>query len=241
MTPAQPQDHYAALHSGFRWQVDEYFNIAEVCCSRWARADGLNDAKGAIKRVAIRAHQERAGATFYTYVQLQQAADALSHVLAGLGVQRGDRVAIVMPQRFETAVAYMAVFQMGAVAMPLSMLFGPEALEYRLQDSDAVLAICDESSITSLQAIRASCPALRTVIAAGEAAGQGDVDYESALASHQRAFAAVKTKADEAAILIYTSGTTGPPKGALLAHRALIGNLPGFICSQNWFGFDPGV
>lgn len=231
-----PPDHYAALHSGFRWQLDEHFNIAEVCCRRWARADGGGDA---IKRVAIHAHQPGAETTFYTYLQLQQAADALSHALVGLGVKRGDRVAIVMPQRFETAVAYMAVFQMGAVAMPLSMLFGPEALEYRLQDSDAVLAICDESSMANIQAVRSRCPALRTVMAAGAAAGQGDVDYAAALAAQQRAFTAVKTKADDAAILIYTSGTTGPPKGALLAHRALIGNLPGFVCSQNWFGFSP--
>ncbi|MDP2034710.1 MAG: AMP-binding protein [Polaromonas sp.] len=236
ITAAPPPDHYAALHSTFRWQVDDYFNIAEVCCRRWARADG---AGSAIKRVAIHAHQPCAATIFYTYSELQRGADALSHVLVKQGVQRGDRVAIVMPQRFETAVAYMAVFQMGAVAMPLSMLFGPEALEYRLQDSEAVLAICDESSMDNLQAVRSRCPALRTVMAAGAAAGQGDIDYESALAAQQRAFTAVKTKADDAAILIYTSGTTGPPKGALLAHRALIGNLPGFICSQNWFGFDP--
>lgn len=227
-------DNCAAMHRGFRWQVDEYFNIAEVCCRRWAKPER----QGATKRVAIRAHQPGAKATFYSYADLQRAADALSHVLVQMGVQRRDRVAIVMPQRFETAVAYMAVFQMGAVAMPLSMLFGPEALEYRLQDSEAVLAICDESSIASLKAIRKSCPALRTVIAAGGAAGQGDVDYDTALAAEQRAFTAVQTKADDAAILIYTSGTTGPPKGALLAHRALIGNLPGFVCSQNWFGFD---
>ncbi|MDP3247799.1 MAG: AMP-binding protein [Polaromonas sp.] len=235
MAAARQPDHYAALHQGFRWQVDDYFNIADVCCRRWVAGPGKN----APERVAVRAHQTGAATTFYTYVQLQQAADALSHVLVQLGVQRGDRVAIVMPQRFETAEAYMAVFQMGAVAMPLSMLFGPEALEYRLQDSDAVLAICDENSIASVNTIRSRCPALRTVIAAGAAAGQGDVDYEPALAAQQRAFTAVKTKADDAAILIYTSGTTGPPKGALLAHRALIGNLPGFVCSQNWFGFDP--
>jgi acetyl-CoA synthetase len=228
LSGAQP-DHYAALHAGFRWQVDEYFNIAEACCSRWARAEA---------RTAIRVHRPGAKTVLHSHQELQKAADALSHVLTGLGVQRGDRVAIVMPQRLETAVAYMAVFQMGAVAMPLSMLFGPEALEYRLQDSDAVAAICDESSIDSLKAIRGNCPALRTVIAAGTARGQGDLDYESALAAHQDAFTAVKTKADEGAILIYTSGTTGPPKGALLPHRALIGNLPGFVCSHNWFGFD---
>ena len=232
--PALP-DHYTSLHAGFRWQVDDYFNIADVCCRRWADADGE---LGATQRIAVRAHGEGATALFLTYSELQRSADALSHVLAGLGVQRGDRVAIVMPQRFETAIAYMAVFQMGAVAMPLSMLFGPEALAFRMQDSAAVLAICDESSIASVNAVRAQCPSLRTVVAAGAAAGQGDLDYESALATQKNGFSAVKTKADEAAILIYTSGTTGPPKGALIPHRALIGNLPGFVCSQNWFGFD---
>ena len=243
-------DHYRALHSGFRWQVDEYFNIAQVCCGRWA--DEQRQKPNAIKKIAIRAHHTGAESTFYSYLELQEAADALSQVLQSQGVQRGDRVAIVMPQRFETAVAYMAVFQVGAVAMPLSMLFGPEALEYRLQDSQAVLAICDESSIGNLNGIRSQCPALRTVIAAGKAKGRGDLDYDTALASMalapggqsspagpaDRSFTPVKTRADDAAILIYTSGTTGPPKGALLAHRAVIGNLPGFVCSQNWFGFD---
>ncbi|CDS53945.1 Acetyl-coenzyme A synthetase [Polaromonas sp. CG9_12] len=231
-----PPDHYAQLHGGFRWQVDEFFNIAEVCCSRWARA--ANTQPDAMERIAVRAHQTSAKAVFHTYSELKQAADALSHGLAALGVQRGDRVAIVMPQRFETAVAYMAVFQLGAVAMPLSMLFGPEALAFRLQDSAAVLAICDESSIDSVNAVRAECPALRTLVAAGSAAGQGDVDYTASLQAQQGEFIAARTRADDAAILIYTSGTTGPPKGALLAHRALIGNLPGFVCSQNWFGFD---
>ena len=229
-------DHYAELHLGFRWQVNEFFNIAEVCCGRWAKAQ--SDQTDAIEKIAIHAHQVGGNSVFYTYRELQQAADALSHGLTALGVQRGDRVAIVMPQRFETAVAYMAVLQMGAVAMPLSMLFGPEALAFRLQDSAAVLAICDESSIDSVSSVRAECPALRTLMAAGGAAGQGDVDYKATLQAQQREFTVARTRADDAAILIYTSGTTGQPKGALLAHRALIGNLPGFVCSQNWFGFD---
>ena len=228
-------DRYAELHQNFAWHVPEYFNIAEVCCSRWARLKGRST--NAINNVAVCVHKQGNVATFYTYFELKKAADALSHALAGLGVQRGDRVAIVMPQRFEAAVAYMAVFQLGAVAMPLSMLFGPEALEYRLQDSAAVVAIADESSIASLQQVRTACPALRTFIAVGDA--RADVQYEAAIAKHAGAFTAVKTKAEVAAILIYTSGTTGPPKGALLPHRALIGNLTGFVCSQNWFGFAP--
>ena len=73
-------------------------------------------------------------------------------------MQRGDRVAIVMPQRFETAVANMAVYQLGAVAMPLSMLFGPDALAHRLQHSEAVAAIVDESAIANLRTARPQCP-----------------------------------------------------------------------------------
>jgi acetyl-CoA synthetase len=231
---AQP-DHYPALHGSFRWQVDTHFNIADVCCRRWAQP--IPGSPDAMKRIAVRAHSDWAPTTFHTYFELKTAADALSHALADLGVQRGDRVAIVMPQRFETAVAYMAAFQMGAVAMPLSMLFGPDALEYRLKDSGAVVAVCDESSIVNIQSCRAACPDLGTVMAVGEAAGQGDVNYQPG--RRAREFAMVDTRADDPAILIYTSGTTGPPKGALLPHRALIGNLPGFVCSQNWFGFDP--
>jgi acetyl-CoA synthetase len=234
MAVSQSRDNYARMHAGFRWQVPEHFNIAQVCCTRWAREPGAGE------RIAIRAHGAPGGRPFLTYLELQQRADALSHVLVELGVKRGDRVAIVMPQRFATAIAYMAVFQLGAVAMPLSMLFGPEALEYRLQDSEAVVAICDESSIENVVSIRAQCPALREIIGVGGAAADAGVAYETALAAYMgQPFEAVRTKADDGAVLIYTSGTTGPPKGAYLAHRAMIGNLPGFVCSQNWFGFDP--
>jgi acetyl-CoA synthetase len=189
--------------------------------------------------LAIRAHGVDAAASTLTFAELQSMANRLSNLLASLGVQRGDRVAIVMPQRFETAVAYMAVFQLGAVAMPLSILFGPEALEYRLQNSDAVVAICDENSFAAIQEVRGKCPALRQVIGVGKIAGDADVRYEHGTAKQGSGFTAARTQADEGAVLIYTSGTTGPPKGALIPHRALIGNLPGFVCSQNWFGFSP--
>jgi acetyl-CoA synthetase len=131
----------------------------------------------------------------------------------------------------------MAIYQLGAVAMPLSMLFGPEALEYRFNHSAAQVALVDESAIANVRAVRAAAPGLKTVVAVGGAQGQGDIDWTAALAAQRARFTAVKTHADEAAVLIYTSGTTGPPKGALVPHRAMIGNLTGFVCSQNGFGF----
>ncbi|WP_235835050.1 acyl-CoA synthetase [Piscinibacter terrae] len=220
-------DLYADLHASFRWQVPADFNIAEACCGRWAR-----DTPTA---VAVRYEHENGGAVSRTYAELQAEANRLSNVLAGLGVAHGDRVAIVMPQRFETAVANMAIHQLGAVAMPLSMLFGPDALEFRLNDSGAHVAIVDESAADNLLVARASCPALETIVAVGAATGRGDLDWVCALAEASAEFTRRATKADDAAVLIYTSGTTGPPKGALIPHRALIGNLSGFVCSQNWF------
>ncbi len=221
-------DRYAELHRGFHWQVPAGFNLAEVCCARWARA--TPDA------VAIRVDHDDGGVETCSYAELHAAANRLSHALRRAGVRCGDRVAIVMPQRVETAVAHLATYQLGAVAMPLSMLFGPDALEYRLNDSAARVAIADDSAIANLRATRAACPGLETVIAVGAAQGQGDLDWQAALARESARFKAVRTLSDEAAVLIYTSGTTGPPKGALIPHRALIGNLSGFVCSQNWFG-----
>jgi acetyl-CoA synthetase len=225
------QDSYAQLHSQFGWNVPEDFNIAQVCCTRWA--------KKTPNAVAIREHvpgQTLAKSKTYTYFQLQQAANHLSQKLMQLGVSRGDRVAIVLPQRFETAVAYMAVLQMGAIAVPLSMLFGPDALEYRINDSDAVVALVDEVSEPALRQIQSNCPKLASIL---PLAGVfiASVAIKNIVKSAIKSKFHVTTKADDGAILIYTSGTTGPPKGALIPHRALIGNLTGFVCSQNWFGF----
>ena len=230
-TAAAPADRYATLHQGFRWAIPQHFNIAEVCMRRWA------DDPATARATAIIADGPGLQPRRHSFAELMAQANRLSNLLAEQGVRRGDRVAIVLPQRFETAVAYMAVLQMGAVGMPLSQLFGPEALEFRLRDSEAVAAICDASTQDSLLAVRAQCPLLRSVI--GVEASQADLDWSAALARSSGAFKPVATLADEAAVLIYTSGTTGNPKGALIPHRALIGNLSGFVCSQNWFGFDP--
>ncbi len=223
-TVSQYRDNYAHLHGNFRWHVPEHFNMAHVCCARWAAS--AHDAEN----TSVYEYSSEAGACSYSFAQLQGQANQLSNLLAQQGVKRGDRVAIVMPQRFETAVAYMAVMQMGAVAMPLSMLFGPDALEFRLIDSEAVLAICDDSVADNLAVLQVNCPQLRSVLSISS--------WSTSARAQSDQFTLVDTFASEAAVLIYTSGTTGPPKGALIPHSALIGNLTGFVCSQNWFGFD---
>ncbi len=230
-----PADHYPQLHGGFVWRLPARLNVAQLCCSRWAAAAGAD------ARLAVVWESEGGASGTLSYAQLQQQAHRLSHALRRLGVRRGSRVAIVMPQRPQTAVAHMALYQMGAVAMPLSNLFGPEALQYRLQDSGAVLALADETGVQNLRAAWPDCPALRQVMVVGDATirAPGEVSWDDALAaSPHKAYPLCDTAADDPAVLIYTSGTTGPPKGALIPHRGLVGNLSGFVCSQNWFGAD---
>ena len=223
----KPVDPYTALHASFSWDVPEKFNLAEVCMHRWAR-----DAPDAVALV----HERENGATSdVSYGVLQRKSRKLSNALATLGVGAGDRVAVILGQRPQTVIALMAIFQMGAIAVPLSTLFGADALKARLNDSGARLAITDEAATGTVQELREDCPALEKVMALGKAEGKGDVSWSDAIAAARPGFQPVDTSADDPAILIYTSGTTGPAKGALLPHRALIGNLSGFIASQNWF------
>jgi acetyl-CoA synthetase len=187
-------DHHAALHAGFRWKVPREFNIADQCCTRWASQTP--------EAVAIAVEQLDGRCTRHSYAELNAEANRLSNALRRRGVERGDRVAILMPQRFETAVAHMAIQKLGAVVMPLSMLFGPDALEYRLNDSEARVAIADESSIANLLSARTACPALATVVAVGGAAAMGDVDWNSATGQERAEFDPLRTLADDPALLV---------------------------------------
>jgi len=219
-------DRYEELYRSFRWDVPARYNIARDCCGQWA-ADP--------SRVALYWEDESGASSRHTFADIQAAANRLSNALAGLGVRRGDRVALLMPQRPEMAVAYIAIFQMGAVALPLSHLFGPEALEYRMAHAGACAAIVEPTTIANLTAIRSKLPDLKQVIGVGGAQGTGVLDFDSLLKSFSEKFECLDTSAEDPSVIIYTSGTTGAPKGALHAHRVILGNIPGFVYSHDFF------
>ena len=219
-------DRYDELYRSWRWQVPARFNLARACCGRWAEERS---------RFALYWEDESGARAAYSFWDIQQQANRLSNALAALGVQRGDRVALILPQRPETAIAYMAIFQMGAVALPLSHLFGPDALEFRMNHAEASVAIVEPTTLPHLLAVRDRLVSLRHVIGVGGARESGVQGWEALLQKAGRDFECVDTAAEDPALIIYTSGTTGAPKGALHAHRFMIGHLSGFAYSHDFF------
>jgi len=219
-------NRYDELYRSWRWEVPELYNIAQACCGRWA-ADR--------SRFALYWEDESGETAKYTFWDVQQEANRLSNALAGLGVKRGDRVALILPQRPEMAIAYMAIFQMGAIALPLSHLFGPDALEYRMEFAGASVVLVEPATIANLWAAKNRLTHLKHVIGVGGAREAGVHAYEDLIRKAKSGFEKVNTSCDDPALIIYTSGTTGPPKGALHGHRALAGQLPGFTYSHDFF------
>ncbi|TMH20925.1 MAG: AMP-binding protein [Betaproteobacteria bacterium] len=220
------QDRYREVYDSFKWEVPARFNIGAACCGRHSSDRS---------RLVLHWEDEAGSSLAYTFWDLQQQANRLSNALAGLGVKRGDRVGIILPQRPETAIAHIACYQMGAVAMPLSVLFGPDALEYRLQNSESVAALVDPASLPGLAAIRDKLPLLEHVIGVAGAQESWVQPWKELMDKASPHFAPVDTAAGDPALLVYTSGTTGPPKGALMPQRVLLGNLPGFELSHDLF------
>src|SRR5258708_19150686 len=219
-------DRYAELYRDFRWSGRARYTMAQACCGRWA---------GERSRGALYGEDESGASAAYSFWDIQVAANRLSNALAGLGVERGARGVLNVPQGRETAIAYMAFFEMGAIALPLSHLFGPDALEYRINHAEASIALVEPTTIANLWAVKDKLPTLRHVIGVGGAREAGVHAWEPLLERASRNFKAVDTRADDPAVIIYTSGTTGAPKGALQAHRLIVGNIPGFVHSHDFF------
>ena len=213
---------FDGIRERFRWNVPPRYNIGVDICDRHT---GIGD------RIALYIENPQGAQQTYTFADLKRLSDRFANALAGLGVGRGDRVGIILPQRVETAVAHIAVYKLGAIALPLSVLFGSDALSYRLADSGTRVLLTDAARRDLIESIRPDLDDLEHVVSCDDEAG-GFWDLTGAASE---AFTPVDTSADDPALLIYTSGTTGPPKGALNAHRCLIGNLPGFEMSHNFF------
>jgi acetyl-CoA synthetase len=210
-------DNYEQLRKNFEWEIPNQFNIADYVCDRWAE-DG--------DRIALYSEDEAGTERTYSYEELSRLTNQLAHTLQDAGVERGDRVAINLPQKPETVLSHIAAWKLGAVSIPLSTLFGSDGLEYRLDDSETKAIIVDGSNIETFRPIQDNVTSLEAVFTVDTKPKADEKALSEAIAGQPTTFESVATDPEETASILYTSGTTGEPKGVVYPHRILLGKLP---------------
>lgn len=210
------------LREEFEWQVPDRLNIAHYLCDRHADRKNL---------VAVFYEDETGREGTLTYWQMKQYSNQLANFLADRGVGYGDRVAVCVPQKPETPISHLAAWKLGAVSVPLSVLFGSEGMAYRLQDSETKAIVVDESNLETVRSIRDRVSTLETVLVVGESeTNKDEKPFWSTLQQEDRERELADTRAEDEMMIFYTSGTTGDPKGVVHAHRMPLGHLPAFVC-----------
>lgn len=213
VNPASSYEEFWSQIDFRKMDIPEQFNLGVACLDE----HGENN-------IALTVVSRDKSHRSYTFGELKDRANRLANALNRLGIGKGDVVALQKPQSLETAVAYLAIFRMGAIALPLSSLFGPDAIEYRLRDGRAKAVICSAENAPKVREAVAGSDVV--LILVGGDAQAGEQGYDDMLASASAQFDPVGVHKEDPAFLIYTSGTTGNPKGALHAHRTVFGQIP---------------
>jgi acetyl-CoA synthetase len=218
--------NYEDLRRAFRWDVPARFNMASACCDR--HADGSN-------RLALIYIDEDGAVRRTSFDEMRAFSNCFANVLKADGLVRGDRVAVFLSQSLELPIVHLAAFRSGLVSVPLFALFGEDALEFRLANSGARAVVTDESGWEKLSKIRERLPYLQDIYVTNGTIHAGAKSFWASIEEASEQFTAVDTSAEDPAIIIYTSGTTGNPKGALHAHRVLLGHLPNVEMVHDFF------
>ena len=222
----RPGKTYDDVYNSFHWEIPGFYNIGVDICDKWAHQR---------YRLALIYEDEKGQEERYTFWDLKRLSNKFANGLQAYQIDQGERVGILLPQCPETAISHIAIYKIGAIAIPLFTLFGTDALEYRLSNSEAKGIITDDANLHKILEIWEKLPHLKVVIVTGGEKQEKVLDFWELIEKGSTEFKPVRSKADDPALIIYTSGTTGPPKGALHAHRALLGHLPGVEFPHNFF------
>ncbi len=209
---------YDAVRTAFKWQVPARCNMGVQVIDRNALAHP--------ERIGMIVTGPDGGRTDYSFAALRALSNRLANFLTAQGLERGDRLGIFLSQSVEAAISHAAAWKMGAVSIPLFTQFGEDALEYRLANSGARMVVTERAHLPKIMAIRDRLVNLKLVLLIDGDAGAGTADFWAGLDAAKDTFTPADTSSEDPSFICYTSGTTGNPKGALHAHRSLIGHMP---------------
>jgi acetyl-CoA synthetase len=228
MRMLKPGKTYDEVYDSFSWNIPERYNIANDICDQWAADEG---------RVALVYEDENKEVHRYTFADVRKYANQFANTLLSRGVTRGDRVSLLLAQDPECAIAHVACFKSGIVSSPTSVLFGPDAITYRMNDAAVKVVVTDSANYPKIAEIRAQCPTLEHVfVVDGDPPGASN--FWTAIEGADETFSNVDTAADDIAWISYTSGTTGMPKGSVQPHRMLLGHMPSLEFIYDFFPQD---
>ncbi|HEV7434580.1 MAG TPA: AMP-binding protein [Pseudorhizobium sp.] len=212
---------YDDIIRDFEWRIPPNLNMGVAVSDAWAVKEP--------DRICLQ-HFDPAGRHLsMSYGELSARSNSLANGLSRLGLVRGERVALLLPQGHETVVSHVAIYKLGAIALPLALLFGEEALVYRLKAAGAAVLITNAFGLSRLQGALSRLPDLRNIIVIEEVpAGPNLIRLDELVAQHAPVHEAAATTPDDPALMIFTSGTTGLPKAAVHGHRVLGAHIPGF-------------
>jgi acetyl-CoA synthetase len=216
---------YDEIYASFRWNIPSRYNIAADVCDRHA-ADP--------DKIALIGAGEDGRVWRMTFRDVQRRANQLANLLVALGLARGDRVMLLLGQDPWAAIGHVACWKAGLVSVPTSTLFAPDAVAYRLNTAGIRAVITDLANLPTIDQARKAAPVVEHVFLT-DGSGSGARSLTAALETARDSFANVDTAADDPAFLNFTSGTTGNPKGALQAHRSMLGHLPGIALGFDFF------
>lgn len=218
-------DTYEDACEKMEWNVPDTFNIATDVVTKHASNRGA---------AALFQEIENSDERIHTFWGLDRRSNELSNALADRGVGQGDRIAIVGAQSDQVMLAHVSAWKLGAISVPLSVLYGPDGLEYRLNDCEPSVVFVDPAQFETVEAAISDIEGIDIVVGMGRQPSLSGVDTISFDAfGGASTFDAVETAATDPAMVLYTSGTTGRPKGVVQAHQALIGWLPSFqLCFE---------
>ncbi len=221
----QRGDSYEEIYRNFKWNIPAQYNIADDVCDRWANGP---------ERLALIYEDKAKKVHRYTFQQIQQYANQWANTLVSLGLKRGERVTVLLAQDPECAITHVACWKAGMVSCPTSVLFGADALIYRLHDSRARVLITDSANFAKAEEARREAPLLEHIfVIDGEPAGSRN--FWNTIASASSTFENVRTMAEDTAWISYTSGTTGMPKGSVQPHRMMLGHMPSLEFAYDFF------